>query len=318
MSTPRFRNPRVILNPRAASGKALRLWSSLRPIVESTLGPVDVRVTEAPNQAAALTRDALLGGVDLIVVVGGDGTFNEVVNGYLSEGFPINPDASLAFCPAGTGSDFRRSAGIPKSPHDAVRAIAKAPVRKFDACGVRVTTTNGDMSTRYFANVTSFGVGGEVCVAAKRNFLTAVNGRAAFLWATTKTLLRYRAKDVRLTFNGGQPDQSVRVMQVALGNGAYHGGGMNVCPLASLESGCMDVTVIRETGFLDFLRSIPLLYSGNILSHASCGHYRVKSITATSSDHVLVEVDGEAVGRLPCSAWVLPGVLSIAGTRIAG
>lgn len=317
MSTPRFRDPCVILNPRAASGKALRLWSSLRPTVERTLGPVGVRLTEAPDHATALTKEALQGGADLVIAVGGDGTFNEVVNGYLSQELPINPDASLAFCPAGTCSDFRRSAAIPKSPHDAAKEIATAPVRKFDACGVRVTTPNGETNTRYFANVASFGVGGEVCVAAKHNFLTRVNGRAAFLWATATSLLRYRAKDVSISVDDEEPGQSLRVMQVALGNGAYHGNGMNVCPLASLESGRIDVTVIRETGFLDFLRSIPLLYSGDIHSHPNCGHYRVKSIAVTSTDEVLVEVDGEAFGRLPCTAWVLPGVLSIAGTRIA-
>ena len=318
MSTPRFRSPHVVLNPKAASGRSQDVWKSVRGTVRSTLGPVHVRRTEAPNHATALTKEALQAGADLVVVVGGDGTFNEAVNGYLAEGLPLNPDASLAFCPAGTGSDFRRTAGIPRSPRDAVRAIAKAPVRKIDACAVRVTANDGFTHTRYFANVTSFGVGGEVCVAAKRNLLTAVNGRAAFLWATAKTLLRYRAKDICLTLDDEERGQSLRVMQVALGNGAYHGGGMNVCPLASLESGCIDVTVIRETGFLEFLRSIRLLYSGNILSHANCSHDRVKSVTATSTDLVSVEVDGEAVGRLPCTAWVMPGVLSLAGTGIVG
>ena len=316
MSTPRFHNPRVILNPMAASGKALRLWSSLEPTVEDTLGPVNVRFTEAPDHATALAREALHAGADLILVVGGDGTFNEVVNGYLYGGQPVNPDASLAFCPAGTGSDFRRSAGIPRSPHDAVKAIALLTVRKIDACGFRVTTPDGDTITRYFANVASFGVGGEVCVAAKRNFLTPVHGRAAYLWATAKTLLGYRAKDVCLTLADEAHGKSVRVMQVALGNGAFHGGGMNVCPLASLDSGRIDVTVIRETGFLDFLRSIRLLYSGQILSHPNCAHYREKFVTATSSDHVMVEIDGEPVGKLPCSAWVLPEVLSIAGSGV--
>ncbi|MCY3748503.1 MAG: diacylglycerol kinase family lipid kinase [Chloroflexi bacterium] len=318
MSTPRFRNPCVILNPRAASGKALRLWSNVRTIVESTLGIVDVRFTEAPNHAAALAEQALHGGADLIVVVGGDGTFNEVVNGYLSNGRPINPDASLAFCPAGTGSDFRRSAGIPRSPHDAVRAIAEVPVRKIDACGSRVTTPAGDAITRYFANVASFGIGGQVSVAAKQNFLTPLHGRAAFLWATARTLLRYRARDVCLTLNDQEHGKSLRVMQVALGNGAYHGGGMNVCPLASLESGSIDVTVILETGFLDFLRSIRLLYSGDIHSHPNCAHHRVQSLTAASDDQVSVEVDGEAIGCLPFAAWVLPRALSIAGARLAG
>ncbi|MDE2901656.1 MAG: diacylglycerol kinase family lipid kinase [Chloroflexota bacterium] len=316
MSTPRFQNPLVILNPRAASGRAQDLWKSVHATVERTLGPADVRLTEAPNHATELTKEALHAGADLVIAVGGDGTFNEVVNGYLSGGLPLNPDASLAFCPAGTCSDFGRSAGIPRSPRDAVQAIANTPVRRFDACAIQVTSRNGTTNTRYFANVTSFGVGGEVSVAAKRNVLTSVNGRAAFLWATAKTLLRYRAKDICLTFDDEEPGHSLRLMQVALGNGAYHGGGMNVCPLASLDSGFMDVTVIRETGFLDFLRSIRLLYSGNILSHANCSHYRAGSVSATSSDHVLVESDGETVGRLPCTAWVLPGVLSIAGTRI--
>ncbi len=318
MSTPLFRSPHVILNPRAGSGKAQDLWKSLQATVDGVLGPAEVRLTEAPNHATALTKEALQAGADLVVAVGGDGTFNEVVNGYLSGGLPLNPDASLAFCPAGTCSDFGRSAGIPRSPQDAVKAIAKTPVRKFDACAIRVAAHDGTTNTRYFANVASFGVGGEVCLAAKRNVFTSVNGRAAFLWATAKTLLRYRAREVCLTFDDEEPGHSLRLMQVALGNGAYHGGGMNVCPLASLESGSLDVTVISETGFLDFLRSIRLLYSGKILSHANCSHYRVTSVTATSRALVAVEVDGETVGRLPCTAWVMPGVLSIAGTGIVG
>lgn len=313
MGSRRFRQPSVILNPRAASGKAGRRWPALRPVLESALGPVDARFTQGPNHASQLARDALGDGSDLVVVVGGDGTLNEVVNGYLSDGEPVAPGASIALCPLGTGGDFRRSARIPRSPQEAVKAIAIAPLRRIDACRVRLQTPDGSDVERYVLNVASFGMGGEVSVAAKQSLLTSVNGRAAFLWATVLTFLRYRPKAVRMTLDGVTAGEDMRVMQVAVGNGLYHGGGMNVCPLARLDSGFLEVTVIEEISLLNFLMSLPLLYSGKLYTHPRCHHHRVKQAAATSPVRVLAEADGEAVGRLPFSVEVLPGKVSIAG-----
>lgn len=312
----RFHKPCVILNPRAASGKAARSWPELRPVVESALGPVDVRFTEAPDHATELARHAIRDGSELVVAVGGDGTFNEVLNGYLADGKPVNPAVSLALCPLGTGGDFRRSAGIPTLPHEAVEAIASKPTRQIDACRVQLSTADGSSVERCFVNVTSFGMGGEVSVAAKNCWLTSVNGKAAFLWATVLTFLRYRAKPVRLILDGAKAQVDVRVMQVAFGNGPYQGGGMNVCPLAKLDSGSIDVTVIEEISLLNFLLSLRLLYSGRVYTHPRVHHYRVTSALATSPEWVLAEVDGEALGGLPFSAEVLPGAVSIAGATV--
>ncbi len=315
MNPLRYRRPYVILNPRAASGKAKRRWRSLQPLLDDALGPFETRFTEAPNHATELTRQALGSGADLVVGIGGDGTFNEVVNGYFEAGRPVSADASLALCPLGTGGDFRRSAGIPPSTGDAVEAIVNQPARRVDACRIVLSTADGGTVERYFANVTSFGMGGSVSVSAKSNFLTSVNGRAAFLWATTATLLRFRAKDVTLTLDDTR-EVRARFLQIALGNGAYQGGGMNVCPLAKLDSGCMEVTTIGDVGFLEFLLSLPLLYSGRVYTSPKCTHFRAKRITADSPESVLAEVDGEAVGQLPASAEVLPGALLLAGTSI--
>ena len=318
MGSWRFRKPCVVLNPRAASGKAVRRWPELRPIVEAALGPVDVRFTQAPDHATELAREAILDGSELIVAVGGDGTFNEVVNGYLEDGKPVNPTTSLALCPLGTGGDFRRSAGIPPLPHEAVDAIANKPTRRIDACRVQLAAGDGSSVERYFVNVTSFGMGGEVSVAAKNCWLTSVNGKAAFLWSTVLTFLRYRAKPVRLTLDGARADSDVRVMQVAFGNGPYQGGGMNICPLAQLDSGSLDVTVIEEISLLNFLLALPMLYSGKIYLHPKSRHYRVQRALATSPESVLAEVDGEAIGGLPFEAEVLPRAVSIAGTAVPG
>ena len=318
MGDHRFRKPCVILNPRAASGKAKRKWPTLRPLLERTLGPVDARFTEAPDHATALARDALDSGAELIVAIGGDGTLNEVVNGFFRDGSPVPSDAALALCPLGTGGDFRRSAGIPPSPRAAIEAIGSRPTHRIDACRVRLVSHGGDPLQRYFLNVSSIGLGGEVSVAAKNSFLTPYSGKAAFLWATGITFLTYRAKRVRLTLDGEDSSEPVRIMQIALGNGAYEGGGMPVCPNARLDSGALEVTVIKDTSFLQFIRSIPILYSGRIYSHPNCRHYSARRVVAVSDETVSIEVDGEALGNLPLEAEILPSAIKMAGIEIGG
>lgn len=313
MAAPRFQAPCVILNPRAASGKVVRQWPKLRSVFEEEIGPVEALFTNAPNHATDLAREALERGSDLVVGVGGDGTLNEIVNGYFQDRQAVSPDAALALCPIGTGGDFRRSSGIPESPREAIAAIATRDEVRIDALRVRLAAPDGSPVQRYCINLTSFGLGGEVSVAAKNSFLTPYSGRAAFLWATATTFLRFRAKAVSIAIDGSDPGKPVRIMQVAVGNGAYHGGGVCACPLAQLNSGSLDVTVIRETSFLDFLRSIPILYAGRILSHPKCSHYRGKHLKAFSDARVSVEVDGEPIGNLPLEAEILPSAVKLAG-----
>ena len=308
-----FRKPCVILNPKAGSGKAKRRWTTLYPELEAALGPIDARFTEAPEHATELTREALVAGADLVIATGGDGTLNEVVNGYFSNRTAVSPEAALALVPFGTGGDFRRSAKVPQSPREAIAAIATGGLQRIDACRVQLTGHGGETIERYCINVASFGLGGDVAVAGKSNFLTPYSGTASFLWATTFSFLRYRPKAVRLALDGDPPGEPVRIMEIVLGNGGYHGGGMLPCPLAELDSGLLEVTVIKEVPFIEFLRAAPILYSGKIHSHPQCRHYRVKTISASSDEVVLAEVDGEALGSLPLRAEILPRALRFAG-----
>lgn len=313
MSKRRFRKPYVILNPRAGSGRAKRRWTALQPEFEAALGPIDARFTEAPEHATELTRDALEAGADLVIATGGDGTMNEVVNGYFCNRDAVSPDAALALVPLGTGGDFRRSARVPQSPVEAIAAIATGSLQCIDACRVQLTGQGGEAIERYCINVASFGLGGDVAVEGKSNFLTPYSGTASFLWATTFSFLRYRPKAVRLALDGGPPGEPVRIMEIVLGNGSHHGGGMLPCPLAELDSGYLEVTVIKEVPFIEFLRAAPILYSGKIHSHPQCRHYRVKTVSASSDETVLAEVDGEALGSLPLRAEILPRAVRFAG-----
>ena len=316
MGNRRFRKPCVILNPKAGSGKSLRMWPRLEAIFDEHLGPVDALFTEAPDHATQLTRDAVEGGADLVVAIGGDGTLNEVVNGFLASQEALSKRVALGLCPLGTGGDFKRSALIPEAADKAIAAIAEREIRHVDACVARFRAYDGTPLERYFINTASFGMGGEVAVAAKRNFLTRFSGTGAFLWATTVSFFSYRAKRVRVTLDD-TPTVEASIMDVALGNGQFQGGGLHVCPRARLDSGAMDITVIREAGFFEFLAALPYLYSGKIYSHPKCHPYRARRVAAESDEEVAIQIDGEALGKLPLEVETLPAAVPFAGIGAA-
>ncbi len=320
MPSHRFSAPWLILNPRAGSGRAGRRWPALRGVLEATLGPFETRFTEAPDHATELTREALHSGADLVVATGGDGTLSEVVNGYFEDGAPINSNAAIALIPIGTGGDFRRSANLPTDPADAMQLIGTAPVRSLDTIRIELVADGGTTIERYCINIASFGLGGDIALLGKSNFLTRYSGKLAFLWATTSALIRHQPHMVRLSFDGAKLGEPVDISEVVIGNGRYNGGGMLPCPLADLSSGKIDISVIRGVTLFEFLRAVPKLYSGAAYEHPKCLHYRVDSISATSdgSAAVRIEVDGEAIGQIPLEARILPGSIRFAGIHESG
>ena len=312
MQTGRFHQPCVILNPKAGSGRSLRMWPRLQPLFEGRLGPVEALFTEAPGHATQLARGALENGADLVIAIGGDGTLNEVVNGFLAHGKAVSEQAALALFPLGTGGDFRRSAHFPETSEEVIAAIAEREIRRVDACLARFRAYDGTPLERYFVNGAGFGLGGEVAIAAKNNFLTRHSGTGAFFLATAVSFLTYRAKRVRLAFDE-EATLETRIMEVALGNGQFQGGGMQLCPRATLDSGAVDVSVVNKAGFFEFLAALPYLYSGRIYSHPKCEFFRARRVVAESDDEVSIQVDGEAIGTLPLEVETVPGAIPFAG-----
>ena len=300
----------AVLNPQAGGGRARRKRAELERLLGEEIGQPEMLLTERPGHASALTRQALAAGADLVIAVGGDGTLNEVVNGFFDGGRAVNPAAALAVVPIGTGGDFQRTARLPTDIGEAVSRIARGKRRPIDAARLRLVGHDGRPVERWFVNLASFGMGGEVSIHAKRNFLTRVSGTAAFLWATFCVFLRYSGKTVRLALDD-RPAEEFAVTNAAIGNGEYHGGGMRPCPRARLDSGELEVTVIDRLTMYEFLRSIPVLYSDDIYSHPKAHRFRARRIVAESDETVCAEVDGEALGRLPLEAQVVPAALDL-------
>jgi diacylglycerol kinase (ATP) len=265
--------------------------------------------TEGPGHATALARELICSGHERIVAVGGDGTLNEVLNGLLEQGPPVSTEASLAFIPIGTGCDFRRSIGI-RTPEDAVKVLRKGRPMPMDVGRIRFLDHAGTERARYFANMASFGMGGEVA-RRSRNRFRHLGGKAAFLYATLEVFLRYRAKTVQLTLDGAEPATTYTITNIAVGNGRYHGGGMHVCPLAQVDDGVLEITVIDALGLWQLARDLRVLYSRNLYVNPKAHHFRAVEIRATARERVFIEVDGESLGTLPAEITLLPSAVRL-------
>ncbi len=296
----------VIANPCSAGGKTGSRVSAWRSLIEAACGAIDVQLTSRAGEATELTRAALTAGAKRIVAVGGDGTFNEVANGFFDATRKIS-DASLGFVPAGTGGDFRKTIGIPNDWAGAVALLSCAP-RLIDVGRLTYTADEGERH-RLFVNIASFGIGGLVDHYVN-NSSKALGGTLAFAIATLKAGLRYQNARVELVVDGTKTE--ARIYNVAVANGRYFGGGMKVAPNASVDDGQFDVVTLGDFSFGDLLRHGLDIYSGAHLNHPKVSVTRAKKVTATSRDgEVLLDVDGEQLGRLPATFEMLPRALLV-------
>jgi diacylglycerol kinase (ATP) len=299
----------LIVNPKSQGGRLGKRWQE---IVE-TIGrafPFEESVTEGPGDATRLTREALRGGAERVVAIGGDGTINEVVNGFFDDGgAAIAPDASFAVIPFGTGGDFRRTVHMPTDLAEAAQVIAANHRRRIDVGRLEFTATAGGRASRMFANIASFGVSGVVDRLVNES--SKKLGRFAFAVATARATWSYKNQRVQLVFDGADRVE-VTINTVAVANGRYFGGAMMVAPNAELDDGMFDVVAMGDFGFGDLLKSGRRLYKGTHLTMDKVTARRARVVEAEPIDPgavIELDVDGENPGRLPAKFEVLPSAL---------
>jgi len=299
----------IIVNPHAGGGRAGKHWPLIEGLLSERLGAFQTSLTRGPGDATVMTRDYLREGADLIVCVGGDGTLNEVVNGFMEGDELLRKESSLAFIPNGTGCDFVRTASIPSNINESVDNILQGHIRKIDIGKLEFTDHEGKKQSRYFHNITSFGLGGEVDARVNKTS-KAFGPFLSFIWSTIVSIFCYGKKTVQLEVDDHYREEVV-IWNIAVANGRYHGGGMLVAPAAELEDGIFQVVVIGDLTLAQVFWHLPKLYNGQINKLRQVTTLTGRKITASSADHVLLDVDGEQPGRLPVTLEILPGVLPL-------
>lgn len=293
----------VIVNPHSGGGRTGRVAMSAIAQLRVAIGTCDVAFTTRPLEATTLARAALDRGYTRIVAMGGDGTTNEVVNGFFSDGTAINATASLSIVSSGTGGDFRRTMGIGDGIAASIARLRDVPARPVDVGHVRYVDAQGMPHERFFLNVASFGLSGDVVDrVASAGPSRVFGGRLTYVLGALAALIRHRRVNVRITIDSHY-DNSADMTIGAICNGRFFGGGMMVAPDALPDDGVFDVVLLRATTRLGVIARMSELVRGTHVAHGSVQVARGASVVLTAgestSEPIRLEIDGENGACLP-------------------
>jgi len=302
----------VIVNPESNRGRTRKRWGEIRDGLKSFIREFKFEFTEKPLHATDLARQAIKDGTELVIGVGGDGTMNEIANGFFEDRRIINPEATLGVVPSGTGCDLIKSLNIPAGLKDALKVITQAPSVLMDVGKVRFRSNSGGEEDRFFLNVADFGLGGEVVRRVTERRLQ--RKASSYVRCLITTMVQYKNKRVRIRVDGKDlPEGEYLIGAVA--NGKIFGKGMKVAPGARLDDGLFDTVLVRGFKFFEFCRHGWKLMNGSHITHPKVTVVRGSKVEAWPEDNedVLLELDGDQLGRLPATFEILPRNLLIKG-----
>lgn len=287
----------AVVNPVAGEGKGLTDWPIISKLLRDNNIAFDFAFTEKKFHAIELTVEAINKGYRNIIIVGGDGTIHEVVNGVFIQKQAQTTDILLSVIAVGTGNDWIRMFGIPRKYTEAIRSIVEGHFFLQDVGKVSFYESNYSQQ-RYMANVA--GIGFDACVNKKYNQLKdeGRKSKRLYIWSTLKAIFKYKSTNVNVIIDNEKVvDEPVYSATIAIGK--YNGGGMQQTPDAIADDGLFDVTVIRKIGKLGVLRNFKSLYNGRIYKIPKISLNRGRTIEVDSTPGISIEIDGEALGYSP-------------------
>jgi diacylglycerol kinase (ATP) len=284
----------IIFNPAAGSVvDRQRILSKLK-----RLRPIAVSVTRKPGDAEKWARETVRRGCDYIVVAGGDGTLNEVVNGIAR----AKRRPRIGIVPLGTGNDFARTLGLPLSAEQNINILRAGKTRAVDI--VRVKSNRA----RYFINVSAGGFSGivrdKMTPEIKHNW-----GPFAYIRGAAAALPKLHAYKTRVVLDEGE-EISTALYNVAIANGRFVASGLPIAPEADPGDGLLDVILIPKRSVGEMMLLAAEIILGKHFSNSAIIFRRARKVTLRSRPGMSFNVDGEFVGRTPAVFQIVPHALN--------
>jgi diacylglycerol kinase (ATP) len=296
----------IVVNPASGAGRAARL----RPRLVAALERAGVahRCVESagPGDTERLVAGAVRAGSRRLLAVGGDGTFNELVNGLFASGIPPR-ECLVAVAAGGTGNDWARAMGIPDEPGSLAACLARAASRPADV-GIAVDAAGRRAA---FHNVAGAGIDAEVIRLTPRRGPRA----AAYLYGLARALARFRAPRFELVVDGRATAGDFLLVLAAIGPRC--GGGMRLAPAARPDDGWLDLLTLEPMGPVRAIARLPKLFDGRLARDPAFRTVRCRALTIAAVPPCGVELDGQPFGWTPVALSILPGALAVLDCRAA-
>jgi YegS/Rv2252/BmrU family lipid kinase len=295
-------NTVFLVNPASANGKTGKRWPQIARAAHAAGLRGEAVFSAAPGELGVLAREAADGGATLLVVVGGDGSVQEVVNSIAER-----EGVELALIPRGTGRDFARTHKIPKRLDEALRIARDGVARPFDL-GRATYRADGVEETAWFANIASVGMSG--AVAAKANTTTkAFGAKTSYLLALGVVFARWQ--NVRLSVRVDAETREGLMEDTIVAVGRYLAGGMMITPDAEPDDGLFDVLLIGDVTKTELIRVMPKIYRGTHLPHPKGEVLRGSTVSIEADAPMPIQLDGEQPGTTPVRFELVPAAVRL-------
>jgi YegS/Rv2252/BmrU family lipid kinase len=310
----------VVVNPHAGSSKCSRDWPKIKKLLEEENFNMKIVFTEKQFHAIDLVKNAIEEeGFKKVLVVGGDGTLNEAVNGVFKQKKFKTREIILGIITVGTGNDWGRMYEMPESYKKQVKLLRKGYTFLQDVGEVDYRYAI-DEEKRYFINIA--GMGYDALVAQKTNLMKqkGKGGALAYLINLVTGLFQYKNTHLDIVADG-EMIFSGNVFSMSIGICKYNGGGMMQLPDAIPDDGLFDITVIKKTTKFRIVSNIKNLFDGSFVKMPEVEQYTGQMITINSKppQKLYLETDGESLGHSPLDFKVIPkAVRLIVKKRFSG
>ena len=297
----------VVVNLHAGSKKCERDWPEIKSLLLNAGFDMHIVFTEYQNHAMQLAKSLIEEeGFKKIIVVGGDGTLNEVVNSVFKQNRFRTMEIQIGLITVGTGNDWGRMYEIPESYEEQVE-ILKGELFILQDVGVVKYRHASQEDNRYFANIA--GMGYDALVAKKTNVMKQKGRGGALVYMINLVSGLFQYKNTQLEIEAdGKLVFTGKVFTMSIGICKYNGAGMMQLPFAIPDDGLFDVTVIRKTTKMRVIKNIKNLYDGSFINMREVETFTGKKFTirSTPSDKLFLETDGESLGHSPLDFEVIP------------
>ena len=303
----------VIVNPVAGSGRGLIDFPQISKLLRNDDIRHDAVFTEHKHHATELTVTAANQGYRKIIVIGGDGTLNEVVNGLFIQKAVEPREILLAVIAVGTGNDWVRTFGIPQHYSEAIRAIREG--RSFlQDVGTVTYTESHYTQTRYMANVAGLGFDAYVISTFNHLKMKGYKGGWMYLYSILKSYFRYKSSGARIWVDDEVVFNDL-MFSLAIGICKYNGGGVQQLPNALADDGLLDLTIIRPVHWWHIVFRLKKLFNGDIYQIGHVIHAQGRKVKIEAAPLIQLEADGELMGGTPVEVNIRQRAIRVVVTR---
>ena len=299
----------IIINPKSGKKNFRRQQKYLFLALKHAGIEFDYRLTRFAGHASKIARYFVEKGYRNIMVLGGDGTMSEVINGIFSSNIVVDDSLKIALIPRGTGNDWARFWGLTTDYKKSIEVFMKGKIQPIDIGKVEYEM-EGVKESHYFIN--SIGLGLDAAVVNLTHRLKEIFGSHSFMYtvALLGAVFTYKPHKVRIFSDEKTLSESMFTMNVA--NGCYSGGGMKQNPNALPYDGLMDVMMAKKPTLWDIITAILRLFNGKLLEHPVIESFQTRNLLVQCDKAALMEADGIIVnGFSPFNISIMPEAIQM-------